>query len=99
MENQKIELDLNDPTVRIQQQLYRNVMDIAAMEEVVTVEKKIKTDTGEKRLVFVIRAAAQDVGRVLGKKGHMIEGLRHLAYVTAFKLEIGLPVDVEVMEA
>jgi len=29
----------------------------------------------------------------------MIEGLRHLAYVTAFKLEIGLPVDVEVMEA
>lgn len=94
-----IELDQNDPTVRIQRQLYNNVMDIAALEYAVTVDKKYRFDGGEKRLVFVIRAASQDIGRILGKKGHMIEGLRRLAYVTARKLEITLPVDVEVIEA
>ena len=73
-------------------------MDIAHTEGAVTVEKKIEEAEGVKRVVFVIRAAHEDVGRILGKGGKMILGIRRLAYSTAAKLGVGM-IEVEVAEA
>ena len=95
----KIELDTNDPLVRIQKQLFANVKDMVLNENAVSIDvRERKPDGGERKIVFIINCAENEAKKIVGKAGLTIMALRRLASGTAKKLNIPFPVEVEVFD-